>query len=137
MGKEEAMAISVFDHRTIPRKVKGSGKQVLFDSPQYHVWIHGPDAPGDKGPMHNHTADETFYCVQGEGRFHFTSRESVTLTPGMMIVIPKGDYYQIEATGKEEMVLFGTRAEPFAEPRFTTDGKVVDDKTRFDAGANY
>ena len=131
------MAISIFDHTKIPPKVKGSGKQVLFDSSQYHVWIHGPDAPGDKGPMHKHTADETFYVVQGEATFHFVGRESGKLTPGMMIVIPKDDYYQIESTGKEEMVLFGTRAEPFDKPRFTTDEKVVDEKTRFGAGANY
>ena len=131
------MTISIFDHRTIPQKVKGSGKQVLFDSPQYHVWIHGPDAPGDKGPMHKHTADETFYVVQGEATFHFPNRESGKLTPGMMIVIPKDDYYQIESTGKEDMVLFGTRAEPFDLPRFTEDDKIVDQTTRFKAGANY
>lgn len=131
------MTISIFDHRKLPRKVKGSGKQVLFDSPAYHVWIHGPDAPGDKGPMHNHTADETFYCVQGEATFHFPDRPSGKLTPGMMIVIPKNDFYQIESTGTEEMILFGTRAEPFAKPRFTTEGDVVDEKTRWSAGANY
>jgi mannose-6-phosphate isomerase-like protein (cupin superfamily) len=111
-------------------------KQVLFESPEYHVWIHG-DHPGDKGPMHRHTADEIFHCVKGEATFHFPDRPSGKLTPGMLLVIPKGDYYQIENTGSEYMVLLGSRAEPFRKPRFTATDEVVDRQTRVGAGANY
>jgi mannose-6-phosphate isomerase-like protein (cupin superfamily) len=55
----------------------------------------------------------------------------------MMIIIPKNDFYQIESTGSVDMLLFGTRAEPHRKPRFSVEGGVVDDKTRFVAGANY
>jgi mannose-6-phosphate isomerase-like protein (cupin superfamily) len=133
------MTISVVSRDTLPRKVKGSpGKQVLHDSNESHVWIHGPNDPGDKGPMHNHTADEIFVCISGEATFNFPNRPSEVLQPGMMIIIPKGDYYQVTASGKGEMNLFGMRSEPSVNPRFSVDGDNVEDgSNRFKAGATY
>src|SRR5262245_47511890 len=49
----------------------GHSKKVLFSSDHFHTWVHG-DYPGTKGPMHKHTADQQFYCVQGECTFHFS-----------------------------------------------------------------
>ena len=131
------MTIKVVDPIKAANRVHGAGKQVLHDSANYHAWIHGPDAPGDKGPMHKHTADQTFICLKGVATYNFPDGSSAKLTPGMMIIIPKGDFYQIENAGTEDMILVGSRAEPYAKPRFTTDEEVVDTKTRFNAGANY
>ena len=129
------MTISVVEPIKDARKQKG--KQVLHDSSNYHVWIHGPDAPGDKGPMHKHTADQTFICVKGEATYNFPDGTSETLSPGMMIIIPKGDFYQIENKSAADFILVGSRAEPYKNPRFSEDAAVVDETTRFKAGANY
>jgi mannose-6-phosphate isomerase-like protein (cupin superfamily) len=132
------MAIKVVSRETLPKKEKkGQGKQVLHDSNESHVWIHGPNDPGDKGPMHKHTADEIFVCITGEATFEFPDRPPEVLKPGMMIIIPKGDFYQVTASGKGEMNLFGMRSEPFAKPRFSTEEEVVSDGNRFKAGATY
>ena len=132
------MTVLIIDPITCPKKEpRAPVKMILFDSPDYHVWVHGPDEPGEKGPMHKHAADETFYCVQGEATFHFPNHPSEKLAPGMMIVIPKNDFYQIESTGTQSMLLYGSRAEPANKPRLSERDEVVDEKTRWKAGANY
>ncbi len=133
------MTIKVVDPITHPKKTnrKGAGKMILHDSPTFHAWIHGPDHPGEKGPMHKHTADQIFICVQGEVTYNFPDQPSATLRPGMMIIIPKGDFYQIENKGSVETILVGGRAEPGKKPRFSEKGAVVDETNIVEAGAKY
>lgn len=102
----------------------GYSKKVLFTSDHFHTWIHG-DYPGTKGPMHKHTADQQFYCVQGQCTFHFPDAPSRPLNPGMLVTIPAGQLYQLENTGNQYMILLGARAEPAANPRFNPAGKEV------------
>jgi mannose-6-phosphate isomerase-like protein (cupin superfamily) len=137
--QEGGMTVSVIDPVSHPKKTtpKGTGKMIVHDSENFHVWIHGPDHPGEKGPMHKHSADQFFVCVQGEITYNFPDRPSATLTPGMMIVIPKGDFYQIENRGTVDTILVGSRAEPGKNPRFSEKGAVVTDKNLKEAGANY
>lgn len=133
------MTIKVIDPITHPKKssAKGAGKMILHDSPNFHCWIHGPDKPGEKGPMHKHTADQIFVCVQGEATYNFPSQPSATLKPGMMIVIEKGDFYQIENKGSVDALLVGGRCEPGAKPRFSEKGDIVTEKNIAEAGAHY
>lgn len=106
----------------------GHSKRVLIRTPDFHVWVHA-DEPGTKGPMHTHTADETFYCLQGECTF--TLKESSgkrykrKLRPGMIVMIPKGDFYQLHNTGDDYLVLLGTRGETDKLPRFGKAGETV------------
>src|SRR5688572_5499596 len=58
----------------------GHSKKVLFTSDHFHTWVHG-DYPGTKGPMHKHTADQQFYCAQGECTFHFPGGSARELSP--------------------------------------------------------
>lgn len=111
------------------KKLKlGHSKRVLIRTPDFHVWVHA-DEPGTKGPMHTHTADETFYCLQGECTFTLKEasgkRYSRKLTPGMIVMIPKGDFYQLHNTGDEYLVLLGTRGETDKLPRFGKAGETV------------
>jgi mannose-6-phosphate isomerase-like protein (cupin superfamily) len=133
------MTIKVVDPITHPKKssAKGAGKMILHDSPNFHVWIHGPDHPGEKGPMHKHTADQIFVCVQGEVTYNFPNQASETLRPGMMIVIPAGDFYQIENKGTVDTLLLGGRAEAGRLPRFSEKGAAVNEKNILEAGAKY
>ena len=118
------MTVSIIDAKNYPRLVEGKGKKILFDSPDFHVWIHGTYA-GHIGTMHKHTADETFFCIEGEATFHFKDRAPEKLTPGMLIVIPKGDFYVIENSGSGYLNLLGTRCETNKKPRFGEAGNLM------------
>jgi mannose-6-phosphate isomerase-like protein (cupin superfamily) len=118
------MAAEFINILEIPELDIGHSKKVLFTSAKFHTWVHG-DYPGTKGPMHKHTADQQFYCVQGECTFHFPDGTSRPLTPGMLVTIPAGQLYQLDNTGEEYMILLGARAEPAAKPRFAADDQVV------------
>jgi mannose-6-phosphate isomerase-like protein (cupin superfamily) len=102
----------------------GHSKKVLADTGDSHVWIHG-DLPGTQGPMHRHTADEIFYCVQGECTFMLDKGKRKALKPGMVVFIPKGDFYKLENTGTEYLILLGMRSEPSKLARFGTQGEVT------------
>jgi mannose-6-phosphate isomerase-like protein (cupin superfamily) len=102
----------------------GHSKKVLANTDDSHVWIHG-DYPGTQGPMHRHTADEIFYCVQGECTFTLDRGRRKTLKPGMVVFIPKGDFYKLENTGTEYLILLGMRSEPSRRARFGTKGEVT------------
>jgi mannose-6-phosphate isomerase-like protein (cupin superfamily) len=106
----------------------GHSKKVLADTDDSHVWIHG-DLPGTQGPMHRHTADEIFYCVQGECTFTLEKGKRKALKPGMVVFIPKGDYYKLENTGDEYLILLGMRSEPSKLARFGTKGEVTGENT--------
>jgi mannose-6-phosphate isomerase-like protein (cupin superfamily) len=102
----------------------GHSKKVLADTAESHVWIHG-DAPGTQGPMHRHTADEIFYCVQGECTFTLAGGRRRVLKPGMVVFIPKNDFYKLENTGEDYMILLGMRSEPSKLARFGAAGEIV------------
>ena len=102
----------------------GHSKKVLFSSDHFHTWVHG-DYPGTKGPMHKHTADQQFFCVQGECTFHFPDGSARKLTPGMLVIIPAGQLYQLDNSGDEYMILLGARAEAAGKPRFAGNDHVV------------
>jgi len=69
------MAAEFIDILKEPELDIGHSKKVLFTSDHFHTWVHG-DYPGTKGPMHKHTADQQFYCVQGQCTFHFPDAPS-------------------------------------------------------------
>ena len=102
-----------------------STKGTLFSSDHYHVWVHVDTEPGKQGPMHKHSADEIFYCVQGECTINFPNGDSGKLKPGMLVVIPKGQFYQLNNTGSENMILLGSRGEPSGKQRHSEGGKVI------------
>lgn len=79
--------------------------------------------------MHKHTADELFYCVRGSCTFHFPDGSRRNLSPGTMVVIPKGELYQIENTGGEYLALLGTRGEPDGMERWNAQGEVAQSDT--------
>jgi mannose-6-phosphate isomerase-like protein (cupin superfamily) len=115
-----------------------STKGTLFSSDHYHVWVHVDHEPGKQGPMHKHSADEIFYCVQGECTIKFPNGESEKLKPGMLVVIPKDQFYQLNNTGSELMILLGSRGEPAGKERHGEGGKAiknVEGKYVVDAGA--
>ena len=83
------------------------------------------DDPGTQGPMHRHTADEIFYCVQGECTFTLEGGRREKLKPGMVVFIPKHDYYKLENTGSEYLILLGMRSEPSKLARLGPKGETV------------
>lgn len=122
------MAVTFHDLRKLKKLPLGHSKKVLADTKDSHIWIHGDD-PGTQGPMHRHTADEIFYCVQGECTFTLTGGRRERLKPGMVVFIPKDDYYQLENTGSEYMILLGMRSEPSRLARFGARNEIVGDNT--------
>ena len=68
--------------------------------------------------MHKHTADQFFFCMQGECTLHFPDGSTQPVGPGQMALIPAGDFYQLDNTGDEYMLLLGARAEPAGNPRY-------------------
>ena len=118
------MAAEFIDIMKEPELEIGHSKKVLFTSDQFHTWLHG-DYPGTKGPMHKHTADQQFYCIQGQCTFHFPDGTSRALNPGMLVTIPAGQLYQLDNTGDQYMILLGARAEPAGNPRFSATDKEV------------
>ncbi len=118
------MTVTLADVLNYPPLPSTHGKKLFFDSPDFHVWIHA-DRPGEKGPMHRHTADEIFYCIQGTCTFHFPDAPSQALKPGMLIMIPKGDFYRLDNDGAEYLILLGARAETANLPRFNPKNAVV------------
>lgn len=119
------MAVQFLDLIGEPELDVGHSKKVLFSSDHFHTWVHG-DYPGTKGPMHKHTADQFFYCVQGQCTFHFPDGTEKAINPGQLMVIPKEHLYQLDNTGDEYMILLGARAEPAGKPRHDSKDKVVE-----------
>lgn len=115
--------IDLNDHPAVRTDIERI-KKPLFSTDSFHCWIHA-DNPGTKGPMHRHTADQTFFCLRGECTFHFPDGLSKKLTPGMIVMIPKGEYYQLENTGDGDMVMLGNRAEAYREARFDLAGREI------------
>jgi mannose-6-phosphate isomerase-like protein (cupin superfamily) len=118
------MAVTFHHLEKLKKLPLGHSKKVLADTEDSHVWVHG-DYPGTQGPMHRHTADEIFYCVQGECTFTLDKGKRRALRPGMVVFIPKGDYYKLENTGSEYLILLGMRSEPSKLARFGTKGEVT------------
>jgi mannose-6-phosphate isomerase-like protein (cupin superfamily) len=118
------MAAEFIDIVKGPQLEKGHGKKILFNSRGFHTWIHG-DYAGDKGVMHKHSADQTFYCIEGECTFHFPDGTSRKLSPGMIVHIEAGTLYQLENTGEGYMALLGNRAENGKNVRFLESGEAV------------
>jgi len=118
------MAVTFHNLTRLKKLPLGHSKKVLADTADSHVWIHG-DEPGTQGPMHRHTADEIFYCVQGECTFTLADGRREKLKPGMVVFIPKNDYYKLENTGSEYMILLGMRSEPSKLARFGSKGETV------------
>ena len=118
------MTVTFHDLAKLKKLPIGHRKKVLTDTDDSHVWIHG-DLPGTQGPMHRHTADEIFYCVQGECTFTLDKGKREKLKPGMVVFIPKGDYYKLENTGSEYLILLGMRSEPSKLARFGAKGEVT------------
>ena len=123
--KSTVMEARFFDLNDHPPLDGPSTKEVLFGGDGYHMWVH-VDEPGKKGPMHKHTADELFYCVQGQCTFHFPNGASGVLDPGMVVIIPAGQPYQLDNTGTRRMVLLGSRAESDGKARHTEDNSVIE-----------
>lgn len=120
------MTVTFHDLFKLRKLPLGHSKKVLADTKESHIWIHGDD-PGTQGPMHRHTADEIFYCVQGECTFTLAGGRREKLKPGMVVFIPKDDYYQLENTGEEYMILLGMRSEPSKLARFGAKGESLGD----------
>ncbi len=118
--KSRVMEATFFDLNNHPELKGKSTKEVLFSGEGYHVWVH-VDEPGKMGPMHKHTADQLFYCVQGECTYHFPNGDTEVLGPGMVVTIPKGQLYQLHNTGQTRMVLLGSRAESQGKARHTKE----------------
>jgi quercetin dioxygenase-like cupin family protein len=112
------------DVKNYPMLPRGHTKKVLHNGDNFHVWIHG-DEPRTIGPMHRHTADQIFYCLQGECTFHFPDGPDQKLTPGCVVVVPKGQFYQLDNTGADYMILLGSRAEKAGNPRFSEKNELV------------
>lgn len=91
-------------------KQPGVRRKLLMNGPKFHSWLHVYSNPGDHDEMHAHNADQTFYCLEGECTMTFPGDEKTVLTPGMVALIPGGQFYQLENTGQSKMVLMGTRA---------------------------
>jgi quercetin dioxygenase-like cupin family protein len=118
----EALFVDIKDQ---PQLTGHSTKGTLFSSDHYHVWVHIDHEPGKQGPMHKHSADEIFYCVQGECTIHFPNGDSEKLTPGRLVVIPKDQLYQLHNTGKDMMILLGSRGEPQGKLRHSEKDQAI------------
>jgi len=119
-----AKRIDVNEHPALKGAGAGKHERLLFNSDNYHVWIHH-SVPGDKGPMHRHTADQAFYGLQGECFINFPDGTRQSITPGVLVVIPKGQYYQQEAPSHTGYVFLGSRAETYSNSRFGPEGQEI------------
>jgi mannose-6-phosphate isomerase-like protein (cupin superfamily) len=88
---------------------QGTTKNILFETNDFHAWIHCYKKPGDKDDLHCHTGDQTFLILRGECTIT-TPDKSVKLLPGTFAMIPKGQFYQLENSGNEPMIILATRA---------------------------
>ena len=75
--------------------------------------------------MHRHTADQAFYGLQGECYINFPDGTRQSITPGVLVVIPKGQYYQQEAPSHTGYVFLGSRAETYSNSRFGPEGQEI------------
>jgi len=86
-------------------------KNILFETKDFHAWIHCYKDPGDKDDLHCHNADQTVLILKGECTMG-TPGKAAKLLPGSFAMIPKGEFYQLENSGAGPMVLLATRAAP-------------------------
>lgn len=121
------MSVTVVDLNTHPT-VSGGGTskhdRLFYNSQDFHVWVHHSEA-GFKGPMHRHSAPETFYCLRGTCYMNHPDGTRELMSPGVMIVVPAGDFYQLEDADGQGFVLWGTRSEPYENFREALDGSMI------------
>jgi mannose-6-phosphate isomerase-like protein (cupin superfamily) len=94
-----------------PKEVAFTNKKrtVLMSTRKLHSWlIYYP--PGKRDEMHCHNGDQTFHMIAGECTMSFPDGNKVVMTPGMSALITGGSFYQLDNTGKEPMVMMGTRS---------------------------
>ena len=87
-------------------------KNILFATNDFHAWIHCYKI-GAKDDLHCHNADQTFLVLKGECTMG-TPEKIMKLPHGTFVMIPKGQFYQLENAGDGPMILLATRA---AAPR--------------------
>jgi mannose-6-phosphate isomerase-like protein (cupin superfamily) len=88
----------------------GIRRKVLMNGPKFHTWLHVYANVGDLDEMHAHNADQTFFCIEGECTMHFPDGSKQVLRPGMIALIPGGNFYQLENSGSGKMAMIGARA---------------------------
>ncbi|WP_102349036.1 cupin domain-containing protein [Bacillus sp. Marseille-P3661] len=106
------MAIKAVNLKEMANSLE-SRKVILMNGPKFHTWLHVYHNPGDHDEMHCHNADQTFYCIDGECTVYYKDGDKEkkdVLKPGMVALIPGGQFYWIKNTGSSKMVLMGSRA---------------------------
>ena len=63
-------------------------------------------------------------CDQTECFINFPDGTRQSITPGVLVVIPKGQYYQQEAPSHTGYVFLGSRAETYSNSRFGPEGQI-------------
>jgi len=96
------------------REKIGEGRRLnLFKRPNLHTWLlYFP--PGDVQRMHNHPSDRTYFVVTGRGIMRGPNQKK-DLSPGKIVQIPAGEYYEGSNPYDEPMVLLGNSHKPTAE----------------------
>lgn len=90
-------------------KDRQRSRTILMNGPDFHTWIN-VYKPTEMDEMHCHNADQTFYCVTGECTLHYPDTADEVLRPGMIALMPGGQFYQLHNTGEEDLILLGSRA---------------------------
>ena len=103
------MPIKVVDLKAMAAETESCRRQVLMNGPRFHTWLHIYFEPGERDEMHCHNADESFAVIEGECTMYFPDGTKEVMRPGMVALIPGGQFYQLENTGSGRMVLMGNR----------------------------
>ena len=120
-----AKRIDVNEHPALNGAGAGKHERLLFNSDNYHVWIHH-SVPGDKGPMHRHTADQAFYGLQGECFINFPdgTREN-GLPRACWSLSPRASITNRKRQATPAMFFMGSRAETYANSRFGPEDQEI------------
>src|SRR5262245_35214721 len=89
---------------------RSKNRTELMMTRRFHSWLLRYGQPGQLDKMHCHNEDETFVCVEGECTMTYEDGGRALRTPGMDALSPGGAFYQVQNTGKGEMILMGSRS---------------------------
>jgi hypothetical protein len=120
-----AKRIDINEHPGMKSAGAGKHDRLLFNSDNFHVWIHN-SVPGRQGTRCTDIRRiKAFYGLQGECLINFPDGTRQSITPGVLVVIPKGQYYQQEAPSHTGYVFMGSRAETYSNSRFGPEGQEI------------
>lgn len=90
---------------------KGKFFSILGQTDLSQIGVMTLKSGGDSGPEDIHPGDQVIYVIEGKAKVEI-GQDSLEVSPGMLLTIPKQTRHHIYNTGKTDLFLLSIYAPP-------------------------